>query len=205
MKTATNEKPVLFSGPMIRALRAGRKTVTRRIVIPQTAILTDEMARSLSVRPPKTENQPVIKYPYGSAGTRLWVRESCWLRPELTRKMLREGADTWPPVIYAADQTETDREWTKEHGWIRRNSIHMPRMACRLVLEVEDVRVERLQEITEAEIAAEGFTPGEGIWAGSIRAAFSELWDELNADRGFPFASSPWVWRVQFKVVEGLA
>lgn len=234
MKTETKEIPILFSGAMVNAIRAGRKTVTRRVVnlrhvlTPKQKKLGFEQCDdpncfrpSLLVKgvprltiPTRHPDDPKwtweecggeCLYARWAVGDRLWVRESCWLRPERTRKMLREGADTWPPAIYAADQSETDRKWTKENGWIRRNSIHMPRVACRLVLEVEDVAIERLQEISNEEVEAEGFTPGEGIWAGSLRAAFSELWDKLNADRGCGWFSNPWVWRVQFKVVEGLA
>ncbi|MDE2106779.1 MAG: hypothetical protein KGL39_56715 [Patescibacteria group bacterium] len=233
------EIPILFSGQMVNAIRAGRKTVTRRVVDLRHVLTPDQkkigfeqcndpayFRRSLLVKGVPRLTVPVrhpldghlpwdacdgnCEYARWSIGDRLWVRESCWLRPDRTRKMLREGADTWPPVIYAADQTESDREWTKEHGWIRRNSIHMPRVACRIVLEVEDVGLQRLHEISEEDAQAEGFdglrhVPEVGGWLDPPSFQFRRLWQTLNADRGSPWDSNPYVWRLQFKVVEGLA
>jgi hypothetical protein len=165
------DRPILFSGSMVRALLDGRKTMTRRVLKPwvdiQNAIeWLPETAERVSFPDPRywtarvpggdasfTGRMPV---PY-AVGDRLWVRESGWERPERTPKMMLDGADTWDLFHFDADGIdENERTDLKAWGFKRRPSIHMPRWASRLTLTVTAVKVERLQEISEADAVAEG-------------------------------------------------
>lgn len=178
------ERPILFSGPMVLSILEGRKTQTRRVVTPQP--LADEaMHKSGHGRDDlywvgrlrDSENAwRIVRCPYGVPGDRLWVRETF------------HDAGGYP--IYRADEPGPDLEirWSP--------AIHMPRWACRLVLEVTAVRVERLQQIGDLDAMREGCEQ----WAdtdGAFRASFCHLWDSINAKRA-PWASNPWVWVVSF-------
>lgn len=197
-------KPILFSGPMVRAILDGKKTQTRRVLNPQPA-------------------GPVIKAPGGQYAADLtgrcfslpyapddllWVRESHYLTDD--------GDDEY--AVYAADGNEAigehlhqvaalesghpSTDWSRHKK--RRPSIHMPRWASRLTLEVTGVRVQRVQEISEEDADAEGVdavsmadVPRQAAW--SRRQDFSRLWDSLNAKRGFGWEENPWVVAITFK------
>jgi len=142
--------------PMVRAILKGTKSQTRRILKPQGAVLTDDMAPALGVRPPATQNPPVIPCPYGAANDTLWVKET-W-RTDLMW-------DTFAPVLVPEKQPikyEADDECTGvvAFKWGRiRQSIFMRRWMSRITLEIVSVRVERLQDISEADAVAEGGAP----------------------------------------------
>lgn len=133
--------------------------------------------------------------PYGLVGDRLWVREAFYVQPELWAR--NHGPQ---PVHYAAD---TNREEVEDY--VQKPSIHMPRWASRIILEVTDIQVQRLQEISVQDCIAEGISTEsvEDIDVVSaafrIRKKFSELWDSINADRGYGWAANPLVWVVMFK------
>ena len=183
------ERPILFSAPMVRAILDGRKTQTRRIVKPQPpagceyatsvgsyalcfADGTSASAAPICVPPTPRSKDHRLPSPYGAPGDRLWVRETFCLRnPEH-----HPERGYW----YAATDDVDNPRWTP--------SIHMPRRASRLTLEVTGVRVERLQAITEADAIAEG-CPG--------RAHFATLWDSIN-DGEASWVNNPWVWVVEF-------
>src|SRR5690606_20772737 len=158
--------------------------------------------------------------PYGQPGDWLWVRETwapmcreadpyCWCETEEQRKRnhyIEYRADTgnprpgdWPADIPAGEEVP---RW--------RPSIHMPRWASRITLEITDVRVERLQDITEADIIAEGCTvDAVARWAGvpwsdmpTLHHAFRVGWDRLNARRGYGWDANPWVWAITFRRLE---
>lgn len=182
MTTAIKERPILFSGEMVRAILAGRKTQTRRAI-------SDRFLNSLTAR--DADRKAILaKCPYGKPGDRLWVREAFMVHAN--------------EISYAA----TDQALIGESRW--RPSIHMARSFCRLVLELTEIRGERLQAISVSDAAAEGF----GAW---VRTSyrdehgkkcnpverFATTWQRLNADRGYPWASNPFVWALTFKVVEG--
>lgn len=215
--TAIKERPILFSGPMVRAILDGRKTQTRRVVKwkPREPGLNLnfsglELGHYFTGRPASgwvlhsrdgngcwNDRTWPAHCPHGQSGDRLWVRET-WA-PNYT------GLDRLPPHYRADLPDDRDAALTANHAfglmqW--KPSIHMPRKLCRLVLEITGVRVERLQEISNADITAEGFTSGEGVWAGSMRAAFFQLWDKLNSKRGYSWESNPWVWVLTFKRLE---
>ncbi|MBZ4371445.1 hypothetical protein [Corallococcus sp. AS-1-6] len=219
---AVRERPILFSAPMVKALLAGRKTVTRRLVKERhfrpefhrrcSAIGVAAALRELAVLP----------CPFGQPGDRLWVRET-WSP---------DHRDVYPcyDYVYAADGrvSDTDRrehinactEAKRELGerdfeclacarfrW--RPSIHMPRRASRLTLEVVSVRAERLHDITEEDAKAEGAKPigitfrdearGTRIvpsLGGPYRDGFRILWESINGAESWDV--NPWVWRVEF-------
>jgi hypothetical protein len=212
------EHPILFSAPMVRALLAYTKTQTRRVVKPQPyydrRFINDGLVLHKKDQDTTTSiHSPLIAThcPYGQPGDRLWVRESGWERPERTAKMMREGADTWPRFAYAADgYSDQDRADFKAWGFKPRPSIHMPRWASRILLEIVSVRVERLQEISEADALAEGVTrqmrsqlgwaaeeSEETFNARQARSTYGLLWDSINGNGSW--ASNPCVWVVEFK------
>lgn len=192
------ERPILFSGAMVRAIRDGRKTQTRRPVKGwalewlQPGYFTPEYVAD-------PENHAC---PYGQPGDRLWVREAfmqepadyCW---EASVSTPSRPATT----IYRADSDP--RGEAKGCGW--KPSIHMPRSACRLELEVTSVRVERLNDCSEKDAIAEGLMPSpSGWWSGADgqaaptpQAAYALLWNSINGAGSWD--ANPWVWVVEFK------
>lgn len=183
------EHPILFTTEMVRAIIEGRKTQTRRVVKPQPIHIewfTHQNGWCAKV----AENRYEMKEcPYGVPGDRLWVRE------------------TWCPcrvfTIYRADciddkPSENTDEWNEPRGDKWRPSIHMPRTESRILLEVTNVRVERVQEISEADIIAEGCPKAYLLG----RNWYQPLWDTINAKRGYPWKSNPWAWVVLFKLLE---
>ncbi len=194
------ERPILFSGPMVRAILDGRKTQTRRVVKPQpqnTAGVPGSLpgdaawpighgAFAISNRgaPPEF----VAGCPYGVPGDRLYVRET-----------LRAGSDG---VIRYEDGTPLNGVPTG-FSFLRRYcpGMFMPYWASRLTLEVVSVRVERLNEISEEDAIAEG-SQCAGVPASlTNRGAFAKLWDSINGNK-HPWASNPWVFVVEFKRLE---
>jgi hypothetical protein len=186
-----SERPVLFSGEMVRAILEGRKTQTRRVVLL-----------------PKTRQQPLyqpthqgggmwadshclpFRCPYGEPGDLLWVRET-WFNPDYEAC----GTKTNEMSYYRA--TDVSDEWS----W--RPSIHMPKWAARLWLRVTDVRVERLQDISEEDARAEASVKRQlkTNYGGGNSATwhFRRLWDSINAKRGYGWDTNPWVWVVSFE------
>lgn len=225
------EFPILFKGPLVRAILEGRKTVTRRPLKNQMANgwhIADPnhpLAIITSAHPKKGQfgllirreiypdsgkfEYDVIVSPFGRPGDRLWVRET------FNR--------TNPGGSYGVYYYRADGEFPKAIGGGRfhgseawKPSIHMPREACRLLLEVTNVRVERLQDITDSQIMAEGvdleaLADGQErydmVLAGSgadgrptLRTAWRDLWNSTGGD----WDANPWVWVIEFKRVEPL-
>jgi len=222
------ERPILFSAPMVRALLAGTKMQTRRFVTPQPTILPEGMRPHKPVLTCDDEGIEWWAYsdrpggwnarsPFGGPKTkfgpvsRLWVRENGWERPERSPRDMREGADTWPPYEYDAVPVSTlSTEDMKAWKWKRRPSIHMPRWASRITLEVVAVRVERLQDISEDDAKAEGVEFDGAWWLGGIHPvkgnlqcwptavrAYRALWEQINGPGSWD--ANPWVWVVEFK------
>lgn len=212
---AMRERPILFTGPMVRAILAGNKTQTRRVAKPvrhpgwgnlyDPGVLAREPQYTID-----------LACPYGQPGDRLWVRESTHRRPMLNLLTGEPLADKYDGGAYTADGADVltpegfDLAW-----WYSRKScpsIHMPRAACRLVLEITGVRVERLNAISEEDARAEGcpFTwdgnqyepppPEVDSWQGYGRASFSLLWSQINGPDSW--AANPWVWVVEFRRIE---
>lgn len=219
MTTTVKAKPILFSSPMVRAIIAGRKTQTRRIVNWATVTSKYQSRGCFGVDGYDTVNDRAIerkpwrdgahiaghlKAPY-RAGDVLWVREK-WC------EHMDNGA-----VFYAADN------WPAEAGMKWKPSIHMPYTACRLWLEVTGVKIERVQDISEADAQAEGVQTerdhyggdvplkvhGSVAWhrydseacaAVSAQHSFQTLWESINGPDSW--AANPWVWVYEFKRTE---
>ena len=199
------ERPILFNAPMVRALLSGQKTQTRRAVKPQFAVdavpaemgATNERGHQISGHSGEwwcdAEGNPEksVRCPYGQPGDRLWVRET-WAQPD-------KRADNRGLWVYAADWPDAERP---THRW--RPSIHMPRAASRILLEVIAVRVERLQDISEADAVAEGVDfaghTDEIMHDYSPDERFSMLWESINGAGSWN--ENPWVWVVEFRRVE---
>lgn len=194
------ERPILFRPRLVRAILDGKKTQTRRVVNPQPMVTVHEPLPPTEII--EAALRSIIEAedcPYGKPGDRLWVRESFsvpW------KHGLKEGP---LPCWYWADGNPDHGDWTRP-----KPSIHMPRWACRLLLEVVEIRVQRLRDMTEEEAQAEGAERGvcthpdcePGSCASSrYRTAFAMLWDTINADRGFGWGANPLVRVVTFKRV----
>ena len=189
------EHPVLFSGAMVRAILEGRKTQTRRIIkecppAPIAEIL--RVDRHGFIHWVDYNGKEWIggkKCPYGVAGDRLWVRET-WLPFDADHVI---GGKEW---AYRADCGPGSEAARMDMGYRWRPSIHMPRRSSRITLEVTDVRVQRVQEISAEDIQSEGIE-----LVGNYRAHFRELWDSINSARGYGWSTNPWGWAISFKVV----
>ena len=193
----TNERPILFSGAMVRAILDGRKTQTRRMVkgFP-LQLLAPENFTPEYVADPENEFCP-----YGQMFDRLWVRET-WAQPAA----LDPG-----PTVYRADYpacVPAGFENIPPADAIRwKPSIHMPRYACRLGLAITGVRVERLNDCSEADAIAEGIERDGDGWlsyaGGSCvqlpTTSYASLWDSINGAGAWE--ANPWVWVVEFRRV----
>lgn len=189
------EKPIIFSAPMVQAILEGRKSQTRRIVKPQPIIDSDSgyvfCGKHKSIYKNDQHHRDwKIQFikdhsPYGKPGDNLWVRES------YSPDYFREGEHG-----YKADWTELSKEYLPEPKW--KPSIHMPRSAARIFLKVENVRVERLQELTGEDAVSEGILMPDFDYPHSeCINDFKTLWDKINGTRA-PWASNPWVWVIEF-------
>lgn len=185
------ERPILFSGPMVRALLAGTKTQTRRVVKPSAMLggwETGHNARGdITSRWPLACGLKPARCPYGQPGDRLWVREAFAgsIAYERHGYPLKEwGNKLW----YVADGEPRSGQWTRP-----RPSIHMPRCLSRITLEVTGVRVERLQDISEADAIAEGIGHGD---VDAAVADYAALWEQINGPGSWD--ANPWVWVVSF-------
>lgn len=221
------EHPILFSGPMVRAMLAGTKTQTRRIVTaapgkqsewltPEALVSVRRFAPSIDGRWTIAVGEPSrivhcgvemdgghigsIRCPYGAAGDRLWVRET-WAGDDCCGFVYRAdhpGADLARGDL--DDGEQTIRQW--------RPSIFMPRALSRITLEIVSVRAERLHDITDDDIRAEGVTvemvaemhgtTPERIAHPRLRNAWGLGWNKINGKRA-SWASNPWVWRIEFR------
>lgn len=191
-RQAVKERPILFSGPMVRAIIEGRKTQTRRIIKPQPYQdaggwwhfdgFRPKAKRNTGAQagshPPDQWTQFTYSCPYGSIGQRLWVRET-WAQQ-------LDGN-----FIYRADQENA--YFTLGGKW--RPSIHMPRIASRILIEITHIRVQRLQYISADDARAEGCTDPGPIAIGE----FQTLWEKINGPESW--ALNPYVWAITFKPV----
>jgi hypothetical protein len=252
------ERPILFSGAMVRALLDGRKTQTRRILKPQPdmsvlkaefqdpdlwefrkrfMMYEDDWSGHEHAMYRKTErgdpDLPVYQHrsPFGEPGDRLWVRETFFAYGRWeTRHSAKKGRDEWHFIDmtlecdrayqYAADAPDVplaDNLGGVLPAWWKRPAIHMPRVASRITPEVTGVRVERLQGISYDDALAEGVSDFAGTFADDDTNAigetpeqtarrlewpqrqYRELWDSLNAARGYGWDANPFVWVVSFR------
>lgn len=222
------ERPILFSAPMVRALLAGTKTQTRRAVNPQPQMITDKKAQPWEGDPGALMRLLEMQgrhSPYGQHGDRLFVKETFYAWGHWTKRynekkrreewhFVDETIGTGKAYRYDADKKQPSRKRElHEVGWWKRPSIFMPRAASRIMLEITSVRVERLQDISEADAMAEGCDhngPCDHVrlscedigcmGANSYRGGYADLWDEING-RG-SWDANPWVWVINFTRVD---
>ncbi|MCF5551933.1 hypothetical protein L6218_06280 [Pseudomonas syringae pv. syringae] len=226
------ERPILFSAPMVRAILEGRKTVTRRVCKPQPSPNAHTTSAEGSPMTSWWETgKDIVRCPYGQPGERLWVRETWGVishdfdeqgnmidwspdRPASLIREMRFGRGYYSGhVIYRADGEavwagDDDGGGDDRSAW--KPSIHMPRIASRILLEITDVRVERLQAITYEEAVAEGVHRDRAcrMWTATDEGgachkypvpAFRDLWSGINGAENWN--ANPWVWVVEFKRV----
>ena len=204
--TESIEHPILFAPRLVRALLAGRKTQTRRVIRPFPPACCDKFTDGL-FRVPGAAYGVARRCPYGKAGHTLWVREAWSVNTAYEAVAPRDifhDAAVW----YRADGRVRGRPGAKRDGHRGRGrpSIHMPRWASRTDLRVTAVRAERLQEITTEDCIAEGLSTElrEGEAEGHLRDQFRDGWDSINGGPGRDWASNPWLWVVSFDPPEQL-
>jgi len=199
-----SEYPIPFSGEMIRAILDGRKTQTRRVITRihgcSEWLLTDNRivdTQEMLSQPTVNLEYILSHCPYGLPGDRLWVRESWRIEKRGDLYLLDYRADPGCPTMRIGHSELAARYVTDNRKY--RPSIFMPRWASRITLEIESVRVERVQDIDETDVCAEG-APFHCLeiheWD------FAALWDSINAKRGYGWDTNPWVWVVAFSRVE---
>lgn len=229
IERVARERPILFSGEMVRAILGGRKTETRRVVKDQSRLrepTQDHGALRVSVEyqsiygswQPWVTNAKSMRCPYGQLGDQLWVRET-WSKPYAGPAGYVFRADYLRP-------TNLDPSIASERRWSP--SIHMRKEAARLWLRVTDVRIERLQDVSEEGAKAEGVeikrygdppwfctrdysrpAHADGWFPGfcadtgkQFRSSFQTLWDSINTKRSYGWDSNPWVWVIAFERIE---
>ncbi|QGY57407.1 hypothetical protein PAASB05_05710 [Pantoea agglomerans] len=203
------ERPILFNADMVSAVLDGRKTQTRRLLTPHHLKMIDAAASAGECYPLESGRQHANSQsyyrewcPFGAVGDRLWVRE--------TFRVHSRATDVATLVYKASEQ----QSWTQQthrvpiekcnkpavvDTWTP--SIHMPRWASRITLEITGVRVERLQSISEEDAKAEGVKTECSVIGDKHFLGFRSLWKSIYGDDSWQ--ANPWVWVVEFKRVEG--
>ncbi|MBN8740682.1 MAG: hypothetical protein BGP24_14870 [Lysobacterales bacterium 69-70] len=213
------ERPILFSGAMVRALLAGTKTQTRRI-----AKLNDAGRLQLTCRQwHPNDRAAILACPFGLAGDRLWVRET--FKPIASGQVKggygkvrygfayqADGATKWArhetEIVDLTGKPPTGPMQFQDRPW--KPSIHMPKRASRITLEITDVHVQRLQDISEADARAEGVMSVQSTEPGLESSPyyrslmgpaelFRMLWESINGAGSWD--ANPWVWALTFKRV----
>lgn len=197
MHVELQERPILFNGEMVRAVLDGRKTQTRRVIKPQPTGI-DGMDPGI-VTGAWHDGFVGVKCPYGQIGDYLWVRESFAIGNDCAPEL-----EIPPLYIYKATSGNSCK-WTP--------SIHMPRQASRITLEITDIRLERVQDISAHDALAEGciirdqgpmggFTFDEDAHDGfgSPQSAFQDLWENISGPESWD--ANHWVWVVEFKRIK---
>ncbi|MBW2958933.1 hypothetical protein JGZ96_015690 [Hafnia paralvei] len=227
MHSNSKERGMIFNSEMVRAILSGQKTQTRRIV---KNVSSDSC---MTLKEPSKNRDGIYTHvmdapehglcPFGAVGDRIWVRETWGV---VSHELDEDGRiQPWNPdrpataiqempfgngyysghAIYAADG---DFTWGDDDGYedersYWKPSIHMPRAASRILLEITDVRVERLNDISEEDAKAEGvsppartITPPEAVY----RVVFGELWRSIYGDENWE--KNPWVWCISFRRLE---
>lgn len=216
------ERPILFNAAMVRAIIEGKKTQTRRVVKPRK-----DLSFGCLLQPHELAGEvnagDYMNCPYGKPGDRLWVRET-WcgqLDSHTSQLIYNEDGNTYK-CLYRADGehvvlddgdgfTKHNKDGSEASPW--KPSIHMPRDCSRINLEITGVRVERLNDISDADAEAEGLSkfPHKGDFAyawkdgdkhghATATGAYRNLWEEINGPGSWD--ANPWVWVVEFKQIQ---
>lgn len=233
------ERPIPFSGLMVRAILDGIKTQTRRPIKPQPVCWNylqpmwgtspdgfefgeRYLWREVGPDYPDDEKDD-RRCPYGVPGNRLWVKETFWVDRREPNECVIYAASPGRHkyqsrgVVEPCDARLTEDYLEKHKFWYKRPSIFMPRWASRITLEITNVRVERVQEISESDCQAEGVEHNGlvgyyceeddsdefgGTHRCNWRAGYALLWDSINAGNGHTWDSNPWVWCVTFRRIK---
>ncbi|MDX7487075.1 MULTISPECIES: hypothetical protein [Serratia] len=210
------ERPVIFNGEMVRAILDGRKTQTRRVMKPQpepcyrgghwwpsntfkTMLHIEEQMQNGAGGWGGLAGDAC---PFGAVGGRLWVRETFM---DLTGTGIEATTGKFEGFAYRADTPAGSYgdEVRKEYGLKWTPSLHMPRKACRILLEITAVRVERLNDISEEDAKAEGVAPSQHIITppeALYRVGFLKLWQSIYGEESW--GANPWVWVIEFRRLE---
>ncbi|VAS97372.1 morphogenetic protein [Klebsiella pneumoniae] len=205
---------MIFNAEMVRALLSGRKTQTRRIIKPQPeATLSGSLSGKWLSRPlnglllPKIEDI-AIHCPFGVVGDRIWVRET-FQGPLFDYDLMDSYCKDPTPFekpefcVYKADGVPAPEFYDADDElhccW--RPSIHMPRWACRILLEITNVRVERLKSISDGDAIREGCSTADMMSGDCVADVFARLWVSIYGSDSWN--ANPWVWVIEFKRVEG--
>lgn len=230
MTTAIKERPMIFSAPMIRPLMDGRKIQTRRLIKPQPTLLRKggqvafESDRYLWKGEERTWEYIVSRCPYGCRrGDQIWVKEGHWLPEACTSQaclyedgkslVVTAGGSRMygdDPIKPYVDRGLVTTKAEEENRGRKRSPIFMPRWASRITLEITEVRVQRIQEISEEDVKAEGidydsdlFNAYEPHWDLKLVDAFRRLWDSINGKKpGCSWKDNPFVRAISFRRVK---
>lgn len=202
MTTTPKTRPILFKGEMVKAILDGTKTQTRRIVKPQPVVDSFWPNSNSCIEWDDIVNSTIYYVqcghcPYGKMGDHLYVKET-WLEdriPEL-------APDEHGTLHYRATGDATiNARWTECKKW--KSAMFMPKWASRITLEITDIRVQRVQEISKEDAKAEGVTCTLDEYLELPRTvveAYAELWDSINGKKkGCGWADNPWVWVLEFR------
>ncbi len=186
--TTISERPILFSGEMVRAILVGRKTQTRRVVkVP----IIDRNGFGCELGASELSERDMQYCPYGQPGDRLWVKETFGIPYKLVKGRIAPRED----IVYRANP----RDESSPLKW--KPSIFMRREYCRLVLEIVRVRVERVQDITEADAKAEGVQASTTVemkdGSPCYTLPYQKLWTQINGCDSW--YKNPWVWVIEFQ------
>ncbi|HCN35600.1 MAG TPA: hypothetical protein DIS99_13455 [Acinetobacter johnsonii] len=208
------ERPILFSAPMVTAILEGRKTQTRRVV--KSDLIINQAEFECGNRPHVIRSEPSLQYwvengcPFGQVGDHLWVRET-FMDLSGTGVEHRDSEGKLQKYAYATDcpRGSHSDELRKDFGLKWKPSIHMPRWASRILLEITGIRVERLQSISDEDAKAEGFdysTHPSAIEMGyaiGAKTNFRHTWEQIYGANAWN--KNPWVWVVEFKKLNEVA
>lgn len=201
---AMKERPILFNAEMVNAILEGRKTQTRRVIKDETKESLEigyQRGESFALDDPRSKDCKYIQSfcPLGEIGDRLWVRET-FTDSSGTGVEYRDSKGKLQRYAYAADCPKGSHgdEMRKEFGVKWAPSIHMPRSASRITLEITNIRVERLNDISIEDSLKEGITHRT---MNCPRHEYFQLWNSINGEMAHE--KNPWVWVIEFEVVKG--
>jgi hypothetical protein len=208
----TKERPILFSAPMVRAILEGRKTMTRRVIKDTGLYAIDERWHGIETATRERRNL-ATQCKHGQPGDHLWVKETSIIAPKHfatpDNYCIPDKEGDLRYIQYIASESDTEAA-----GWYKLKkspSIFMPRWASRITLEITDVKVERLQDITENDALAEGiqedamapmshFICANGSSTREPVYAFETLWESINGPGTWD--ANPFVWAISFKRIK---
>jgi len=222
-----NEKPIIFGSEMVKAVLSGYKTQTRRVIKRPEQWMIEFDGEAHRASDQYGDSYDILEVcPYGKIGAQLWVREKwrigAWnengeiaidyangdclpyvevpdpdahekLWIQCTDECIKKGVEENEEGHYSWDKGSSPLKW--------RPSIFMPRWASRIQLEITDIRVERVQDITDSNATAEGIVTAPTSIV-TPRMSFKKLWDSINAKRGYSWDKNPWCWCLTFKVIK---